>query len=168
MSDVHDGGCLCSTIRYRTLGKPERTTICHCTFCQRLTGSAFLVEPVFLTTNVEVVSGTVSTFDYRSPDHGRTLKINFCPKCGTHLSLLFERFPIMQGICGGTFDDPNWFKPDRHIFTRSAMPWVAYPHDVSCFEQHAIRADGTPATPWQVDSRLAAMAGQLRSIADIG
>jgi hypothetical protein len=119
-----------------------------------LTGSAFLVEPVFLTANVEVESGAASIYDYRSPDHGRTLRINFCPKCGTHLSLLFERFPTMQGICGGTFDDPNWFKPDRHIFTRSAVPWIAFPHDVSCFERHAISPDGSPETPWQLDSRL--------------
>ena len=47
MSEIHQGGCLCGTVRYRTVGRPERTTICHCTFCQRLTGSAFLVEPVF-------------------------------------------------------------------------------------------------------------------------
>jgi hypothetical protein len=160
MSEVHRGGCLCGHVRYRTLGKPERTTICHCTFCQRLTGSAFLVEPVFLTTNVESETGTVSTYDYCSPDHGRMLRINFCPKCGTHLSLLFERFPTMQGICGGTFDDPNWFKPDRHIFTRSAVPWMTYPHDVSCFESHAIGIDGSPQTPWQADSRLRDTVGQ--------
>ena len=160
MSEVHHGGCLCGHVRYRTLGKPERTTICHCTFCQRLTGSAFLVEPVFLTTNVEIETGTVSTYDYCSPDHGRMLRINFCPKCGTHLSLLFERFPTMQGMCGGTFDDPSWFKPDRHIFTKSAVPWMTYPHDVSCFERHAIGIDGSPQTPWQVDSRLQDTAGQ--------
>jgi hypothetical protein len=159
MSEVHHGGCLCGQVRYRTFGKPERTTICHCTFCQRLTGSAFLVEPVFLTTNVEIESGTVSTYAYCSPDHGRTLRINFCQKCGTHLSLLFERFPTMQGICGGTFDDPTWFKPDRHIFTRSAVPWMSYPHDVSCFERHAIGSDGSPQTPWQLDSRLLDTAG---------
>ena len=158
MSEIHRGGCLCGHVRYRTLGKPERTTICHCTFCQRLTGSAFLVEPVFLTKNVEIEKGVVSTFDYHSPDHGRVLHVNFCSKCGTHLSLLFERFPTMQGICGGTYDDPTWFKPDRHIFTRSAVPWMAYPHDVSCFERHAIGSDGSPEQPWQLDSRLAIMA----------
>jgi hypothetical protein len=155
MSEVHHGGCLCGHVRYRTLGKPERTTICHCSFCQRLTGSAFLVEPVFLTKNVELEKGAVSTFDYRSPDHGRVLQVNFCSKCGTHLSLSFERFPTMQGICGGTYDDPTWFKPDRHIFTRSAVPWMAFPHDVSCFERHAIGSDGSLEQPWQLDSRLA-------------
>src|SRR5215831_18948106 len=41
------GGCLCGEVRYKALSEPVRVTICHCTFCQRITGSAFLVEPVF-------------------------------------------------------------------------------------------------------------------------
>ena len=152
-SEIHQGGCLCGYVRYRTFGNPERTTICHCTFCQRLTGSAFLVEPVFLITNVEIESGSVNTYDHRSADHGRTLRINFCPKCGTHLSLLFERFPAMQGVCGGTFDDPNWFKPDRHIFTRSAVTWMLFPADIDCFEQHALKIDGSPEAPWRASTQ---------------
>lgn len=152
MSETHQGGCLCGYVRYRTTGRPERTTICHCKFCQRLTGSAFLVEPVFLKTNVEIESGAPSTYDHRSPDHGRTLTVDFCAKCGTHLSLTFERFPTMQGICGGTFDDPHWFKPDRHIFTESAVPWMVFPPNVECFVRHALRMDGSAELPWQVAS----------------
>ena len=146
---IHKGGCLCGHVRYRTTGAPERTTICHCGFCQRLTGSAFLVEPVFLKANVEIERGAVATYEHRSADHGRTIEVNFCPKCGTHLSLLFERFPSVQGICGGTFDDPTWFKPDRHIFIKTAVPWMLFPPDVDCYVNHAIRMDGTPEKPWQ-------------------
>ena len=47
MSEIYEGGCLCGAVRYRTTAEPVVTTICHCTFCQRLTGSAFLVEPIF-------------------------------------------------------------------------------------------------------------------------
>ena len=46
MSLVHHGGCLCGEVRYRTTAKPVRVTISHCTFCQRMTGSAYLVEPI--------------------------------------------------------------------------------------------------------------------------
>jgi len=149
MPEIHRGGCLCGEIRYRTLGRPERTTICHCRFCQRLTGSAFLIEPVFLRTNVEIERGTVSTFDHHPPSHGRLVQVQFCARCGTHVSLLFERFPAVQGVCGGTFDAPNWFKPDRHIFTEKAVDWMVFPLDVACFAQHAMNLDGTPTTPWQ-------------------
>ena len=46
MSGGHDGGCLCGDVRYQVAAAPLRVTICHCTFCQRFTGSAFLVEPI--------------------------------------------------------------------------------------------------------------------------
>ena len=42
MLNVHEGGCLCGGVRYRTTAKPMRVTVCHCTFCQKLTGSAYL------------------------------------------------------------------------------------------------------------------------------
>lgn len=152
MPDIHRGGCLCGAVRYRTFGKPERTTICHCTFCQRLTGSAFLVEPVFLAANVEIERGAIATYDHRSPSHGRTLRVNFCATCGTHLSLLFERFPGFQGVCGGTFDDRHWFKPDRHIFTETALPWMVFPLHIDCYERHAMKMDGSPEKPWQTST----------------
>jgi len=47
MSTIHEGGCLCRDVRYETTADPIWTTVCHCTFCQKLTGSAFLVEPIF-------------------------------------------------------------------------------------------------------------------------
>ena len=149
MPQLHRGGCLCGDVRYRTVGSPERTTICHCTFCQRLTGSAFLVEPVFATSNVVIEQGALASYEHRSPAHGRRLTVHFCARCGSRIGLSFERFPGFVGICGGTFDDPHWFKPDRHIFTQTAVPWMVFPPDVACYRQHAIRLDGTPEDPWQ-------------------
>jgi hypothetical protein len=36
-----DGGCHCGFITYVAEVDPERTSICHCTDCQQLTGTAF-------------------------------------------------------------------------------------------------------------------------------
>jgi hypothetical protein len=149
MAQIHHGGCLCGDVRFHTVGAPRQTTICHCTFCQRLTGSAFLVEPVFAIDQLVVEQGALAAYAHRSTSHGRRLTVNFCARCGTHLSLLFERFPGYVGVCGGTFDDPHWFQPERHIFTQTALRWVVFPPDVACYQQHAIRLDGTAETPWQ-------------------
>jgi len=40
MSEIHEGGCLCGTHRYRVKGDPMRVLVCHCRFCQRRTGAA--------------------------------------------------------------------------------------------------------------------------------
>jgi len=151
MVETYEGGCLCKAVRFRTKGPPKRTSVCHCRFCQHLTGSAFLVEPLFLKSNVEF-SGPVSVYDYRSPAHGRTIHVHFCRNCGTRMGLTFERFPALLGMCGGTFDDPDSFQPARHIFTNSAVDWMAFPSDVACYAQHALKLDGSPETPWQTPS----------------
>ncbi len=53
MSEVHEGGCVCGAIRYRVRGEPLRAYVCHCTFCQRFTGSAFGVLTWFDEENVD-------------------------------------------------------------------------------------------------------------------
>jgi hypothetical protein len=148
MTAVHEGGCLCADIRYRTLSEPVRVTICHCTFCQKLTGAAFLVEPIFKKQEV-VFSGTAPRrYVHCSDTSKKEVGINFCSRCGTTLFLDFERFPDILGLCGGTFDNPNWFERDtekcRHIFTRSAQTGVLLPPGVATYSEHALRVDGAP------------------------
>ncbi|HKP57430.1 MAG TPA: GFA family protein [Polyangiales bacterium] len=138
---------MCRDVRYETTANPIWTTVCHCTFCQKITGSAFLVEPIFKRTSV-VFSGTApKTFDHRSDGSGLRVTLNFCGRCSTTLYLAFERFPDHLGVCAGTFDDPNWFDrgPEkcRHIFTRSAQRGVVLPAGFPTFIEHALRSDGT-------------------------
>ena len=139
MSDIHEGGCLCGAIRYRTIGEPIAATVCHCTFCQRRTGSAFSSPVLFRMDQVEFSGGTLTTYEHRSDESGRWLRMEFCPRCGTTLTWTAERRPGTRGIAGGTFDDPHWFKVARHIWTRSALHWISIPGEVERFEK------GTPA-----------------------
>jgi hypothetical protein len=143
----HDGGCLCGAVRYRAFGEPRSPVVCHCTFCQRLTGSAFLIETVFLKEKVAFQGRPFKVYEHRSDDHGRMLYVQFCPECGTSFGMTFERFPLVQAIFAGTYDDPNWFKIERHIFIRSSVHWMVFPPEVNCFERHSIKIDGTPETP---------------------
>jgi hypothetical protein len=112
---VHEGGCQCGAIRFRTLGAPTKTTVCHCPMCQRTSGSAFTVEAIFLDKAV-TFERSPSTFTYRAPDHGRLLHYAFCPTCGTRLGVTLERFPKVQFIYAGTYDDASWVTP---MFTYS-------------------------------------------------
>jgi hypothetical protein len=121
--------------------------VCHCTFCQRLTGSAFLVEPIFRRDAVAFSGTPPSVYEHRSDGSGKRVSVSFCGRCGTTQCLGFERFPDVLGLCGGTFDDPNWFdrgpKSCRHIFTRSAQRGVVLPAGLHTFTEHALRLDGT-------------------------
>ncbi len=149
MSDVHEGGCLCGAVRFRAKGSPQVTTACHCRFCQRLSGSAFSIEPWFKKENVEFLGEPPNSFDFRSPEHGRVLHVQFCAKCGNRVGLTADRFPASQALYGGTFDDPDWVSPKWHIFTKEAVPWMEFPKDATCFGNHCFNGDGTLATPWR-------------------
>lgn len=40
----YKGGCICGSVSYRITGKPIRSVYCHCTLCQRLNGTTFVLE----------------------------------------------------------------------------------------------------------------------------
>lgn len=135
MSEIHEGGCLCGTIRYRVTGNPLRVGACHCTFCQRRTGSAFSIHAFFEKQNVESTGGGLAIYEENSDESNLWLRLHFCSRCATTVMMTIERFPDLGIITGGTFDDPNWFKIDRHIWTRSAQHWMVFPENVARFEK---------------------------------
>jgi len=151
MTLQEEGGCLCGAVRYTVTADPVWVTICHCTFCQRVTGSAYLVEPLFRREDVTFAGSAMKSYVHRSDGSQKEVTVNFCEVCGTTIRLDLERFPDVLGLFGGTFDDPNWFDRSagncRHIFTGSAQEGVVLPAGVKIFEEHVLRLDGTPNQP---------------------
>jgi hypothetical protein len=144
----HEGGCLCGGIRYATLEEPSRVTVCHCRFCQRATGSAYMVEPIFEARHHALLSGKPKTFGKASEGSGKQVHIHFCPDCGTKLWLTFERFADAVGVYAGTFDDPCWFPLDpktaKHIFLGVARSDTVIPAGLNTFVEHAMTNEGVP------------------------
>ena len=136
----HEGGCVCGAVRYIARGDPARITICHCTWCQRRTGSAFGVEAVYKVEEVDFVGEEKSLKTYRhiSETTGKWLDQYFCARCGTNLGLGLERAAGTRSIAAGTFDDPSWLTRKtikfRDIYMRSARDWSKVPDGA---EEHA-------------------------------
>jgi hypothetical protein len=148
---VHEGGCLCGALRYETLTDPVRVTTCHCKFCQRATGAAYMIEPIFRLDDLRVIKGSTAVYQLRSAGSGKMVYVHFCAICGTKLYLTFERFSETCGVYAGTFDDPNWFAigPEnaRHLFIEAARHDTILPAGIPAFREHALRNDGTPLEP---------------------
>lgn len=72
MSTVLEGGCLCGRVRFRTTQAPLRTIACHCTFCQRLTGSSFYAESLFPIKAVKFTAGQLRRYEHISVSGPRT------------------------------------------------------------------------------------------------
>jgi hypothetical protein len=134
------GGCVCGAVRYVTCGDPERVTVCHCTWCQRRTGSAFGVEAVFRTEDVELTGDALRPYRHLSDESGRWLDQQFCARCGTSIGFTLEAVPGIRTIAAGTFDDPSWIGPEKHafryVYLRSARNWSKLPEGVERYEAH--------------------------------
>ena len=136
--ESHEGGCLCRAVRYRVRGEPVRASACHCTYCQKRSGSAFGIGAYFPAQNVEILHGALSVYEHRSDESGRWLRNEFCPVCGVIVGWTAQAFAGARAIAGGTFDDPKWLRIERHGWTRSRQSCVAFPPGAEVFEKSAL------------------------------
>jgi hypothetical protein len=143
----HEGGCLCGDIRYRVGGEPIRTLVCHCRFCQSVTGSTAYAESLFPVETVAFLSGQLTQYDHVSQGSGKVVHVQFCRRCGTTLGLAFQRWPEFLAISRGTFDDPNWVTIGSHIWTASAQTGVVLPAHTDCFREARATREGQPRIP---------------------
>lgn len=158
MSAFLTGGCLCSRVRFRASEPPLRTLACHCTFCQRLTGTSFYVESIFAVDAVAFDEGEIRTFEHTSDTSGKKVYVHFCATCGTTLGLTFERWPEIRAVSRSCFDDPNAIGIDAHIWTRSAQSGVVLPPHVDCFAESRYVPDGKAAKPIRYDEPVVVLA----------
>ena len=134
MTEFFDGGCDCRAVRYRMNGRPIIVHGCHCSWCQRETGSALAINAVIETARI-VIEGEVEVIDTPSASgHGQ--KVARCPKCKVALwSNYASAGPSMRFVRVGTLDDPSRFPPDIHIFTSTKQPWLPLPAGVPAFPE---------------------------------
>jgi hypothetical protein len=119
-----EGGCTCRAVRYRMTTKPLFVHCCHCTWCQRETGSAFVINAMIETDRVKILKGAPDVVLTPSSS-GKGQKIVRCPTC--HIAL-WSHYPgagiKVAFVRVGTLDQPNLCPPDIHIFTSTKQKWV--------------------------------------------
>lgn len=133
MTNPYDGGCCCGAIRYRLTEEPLTLYACHCTDCQRKTGSSFGLSMVVRRDACTLLQGEPRGYALTLPD-GRQKHGKFCGVCSTRLWGEPVNFPQIIVVQPGTLDDTSWLRPVGHIWTRSAQPWVTFPEGTLTFE----------------------------------
>ena len=133
--DVHEGGCACGHVRYRMTTRPLFVHCCHCRWCQRETGSAFVLNAMIEAERVELLSGAVDVVDTPSQS-GRGQKISRCPICRIAVwSNYAGAGDLVRFVRVGTLDEPDRLPPDVHIFTMSKQPWVELAGGAPAFDE---------------------------------
>ena len=138
------GGCACGAIRYELTGNPLIVHACHCRDCQRLTGSAFVINLWMERQSVEATGPAPQSFRLAGGS-GQHHDVFFCGACGT---TLWSRYHGAPGdflfVRAGTLDSPEAVRPDVHIFTRSKVPWLELPPDAHAFKEFYKLSDVWP------------------------
>lgn len=128
-----EGGCQCGGIRYRIEADPIALVVCHCTECQRQSGSAFGMSLVVPKAAFRLLSGEPATFT-RKADSGRDVVCAFCSRCGNRIYHAPTYTKETLNVKPGTLDDRSWLAPGAHVWTRSRQPWVPIPEGARCFD----------------------------------
>jgi hypothetical protein len=101
---------------------PMFVNCCHCKQCQRLTGSAFVLNAIIETDRIAIEGDAPIRTD--GPSESGVHDIYRCPRCQTALWSDYRRRGWLAFVRVGTLDEPGALPPDAHIFTRSKLPWV--------------------------------------------
>ena len=78
------GKCLCGSASVSYTGEPKLKALCHCTDCQKITGSAFSTNFLIPEENFKVESGNLKEYE-KTGFSGKPIISYFCPDCGTTL-----------------------------------------------------------------------------------
>ena len=135
-----EGGCTCGHVRYKMEAAPLIVHCCHCSWCQRQTGTAFAVNALIESDRVEVCQGEIHNTTIESPG-GSGQRFARCPRC--KIAVWSEYLVMTGGIADlvyfirvGTLDAPELLPPDVHIYTSTKQPWVVLPPDALVVDEY--------------------------------
>jgi hypothetical protein len=127
------GGCSCGAVRYAIASFPLLLYSCHCTDCQRASGSAFALNMPVLSRDFRILQGDPRGWRHLSPK-GVEVTSRFCGDCGGRLYGERSGRAEIVNLRAGTLDDTSWLVPAAHMFTRSAQPWVLPAASAECHD----------------------------------
>lgn len=121
------GGCLCGGVRFELTEAPQSASYCHCTRCQRRTGTAASAQAQIDGRTLRLLQGAELVKAWRHPDGG--FEKSFCHDCGAHLFSRNPDDPRRMSVRMGAFDDDPGVRPSWRAFVAYAASWERVPDD---------------------------------------
>ena len=120
------GACLCGGVRFEFTGVPDSAVYCHCTRCQRRTGSAAAISVRVVPGSLRIVEGEDLVRSYE-PEGG--FAKDFCGRCGGALWARNPADPDVRAVRLGVIDGDHGIRPSGHQFVAYAATWEPIPDD---------------------------------------
>ncbi|HEY1285434.1 MAG TPA: GFA family protein [Solirubrobacterales bacterium] len=133
------GGCGCGAVRYEVSAPLVAANYCHCTRCQRRSGTAASANARPEPGAFRLVSGEEALRAWR-PQGGGWEKL-FCGECGSAMMSRDPEDHERMSIRMGTFDDDPGIRPSVRQFTAYAAAWEEIPDDGLPRHEESSRTD---------------------------
>ena len=117
-----DGACRCGATRIRITAPPLMTSACHCTGCQKMTGSAYSHTAMVPAEGFEVIQGEPVIGGMHDPRQ----RHHFCPRCMSWMFTGFDKMPFVN-VRPTMCDDASWFTLFVETMTREKLAWAETP-----------------------------------------
>jgi len=117
------GQCHCGAIAYEAEIDPARVSVCHCTDCQRLSGSAYRVSAGAPRATFRLLRGTPKIY-VKTADSGNKRAHGFCAECGSPIYSSAISDPPMYALRVGCLDQRAQLPPVKQIWSRSSLDWA--------------------------------------------
>ena len=154
-NETFEGGCTCRQVRYRLTCRPMWVNACHCTWCQRETGSAFATNAMIEADRVELIGEIAPEMVDTPSASGKGQKIWRCPNCKVAVwSNYAGAGEMVRFVRVGTLDAGHGIAPNIHIFTSTKQPWVVFPPGVPVMPEYYKAKEMWPA---ESQARFAAL-----------
>ena len=120
--------CACKSVSIELANDPVRCFVCHCDYCQRLTGSFGSAVAIFREEDVVKISGEAVEFDPKM-ENWPGLKKYVCPDCYSNVHWTNPKaFPGMRLVSLGGLENPSSFKIDRTVQNQYRPTWCPKLH----------------------------------------
>jgi hypothetical protein len=122
------GSCLCKAVQYTVTGNDKGSVLCHCSNCQKTTGSSFANNHRLTRAEINFTSGAdvIKVYEDSNTTSGNMLKRWFCPNCGSPIYLENGKFKgliiLYTGCIEGKTKDT---KPTGELFAHNRRDWFS-------------------------------------------
>ena len=115
------GSCLCGEVGYEFSGPTKVFQYCHCTRCQKVTGTAHASNIIIDPENFKWVKGENNVGRFELPE-AKHFASSFCKTCGSTLPWMTQSKKAMI-VPAGTLDNDPKVKPIHNIFYADKACW---------------------------------------------
>jgi hypothetical protein len=120
------GACGCGAVRFEVTEPLGAAVYCHCTRCQRRTGTAASANARLAPGSLVIVAGADRIAIWQPPDGWAKL---FCADCGSALFSRDAEDPSVMSVRLGSVDGDPGVRPDARQFVAYAAAWEPIPDD---------------------------------------